>query len=170
MKNNKQLLLELLSDVDDYAQYKQIDCPAIYLLGGSACILGDYVDRATLDIDFIDLSYDASKGKLFRLFGRFDMLDFYTTTLSEDYQTRAQKLPGYNKLDFYILSPEDIIVSKLARYSAVDREDIAQLMDYSNRDLIKLLIGKVLARQNMSEKVREAFVEHSRLFAEQYNV
>ncbi len=170
MKHNKQLLEELLKDADDYAAYKQISCPAVYLLGGSGCILGDYIDRATLDIDFLDLQFDASTGKIFRLFGSFDMLDIYTTTIAEDYASRATKLTGYQQIDYYVLSREDIIVSKLARYSTTDREDIATLIQDSDSQLISHLIDQVMARDNLAQKVRQAFVKNSKLFKEQYNV
>ncbi len=170
MKQNKQLLEELLKDADDYAAYQQVNCPAVYLLGGSGCILGDYIDRATLDIDFLDLQFDASTGKIFRLFGRFDMRDIYTTTIAEDYASRATKLTGYRQIDYYVLSREDIIVSKLARYSTTDREDIAKLIQDSDRQLISRLIDQVMARNNLAKKVRQAFVKNSKLFKEQYNV
>ncbi len=170
MKRNKQLLLELLKDADDYAAYKNISCPAIYLLGGSACILGDYFERATLDIDFIDTHFDASAGKIFRLFGSFDMLDLYTTTVAEDYRERAKKLNGYQKLQFYVLSPEDIIVSKLARYSQTDCADIDLLIAQSDSALIAQLIDKVIVRNNLSERVRAAFIKNSGHFRERHNV
>ncbi len=114
---NREILLELLHDADDFATLKKIECPPLYFLGGSGCILGEYLDRATFDLDFIDINYSASAGKVFRLFDRFDMLDLYVTTVAENFEERALSLSGFDTLKFYVLSKEDIIVSKLGRYS-----------------------------------------------------
>ena len=37
----------------------------IYFLGGAACILGQYTERATRDFDFIDLNYPSGLGRVF---------------------------------------------------------------------------------------------------------
>ena len=39
---NRELLMELLKDADDYAEFKKIECPPIYLLGGSGCRITSY--------------------------------------------------------------------------------------------------------------------------------
>ena len=41
--------------IDDFAKLRKIDYPPIYLLGGSACIIAGYLDRATTDIDLLDM-------------------------------------------------------------------------------------------------------------------
>ena len=109
---NREILLELLHDADDFANFKKIKCPPIYFLGGSGCILGKYLDRATFDLDFIDINYNASAGKVFRLFDRFDMLDLYVTPVAENFEDRAIRLAGFSALEFYVLSKEDIIERK----------------------------------------------------------
>ncbi len=95
-RKGKELLRELLKDADDFATFKRIACPPIYLLGGSACILGGYLERATFDLDFIDIGYKASAGKVFRLFDRFDMLDLYVTPVAEGFEQRAALLEGFS--------------------------------------------------------------------------
>lgn len=38
---NRELLIELLQDADDFATLKKVNCLPIYFLGGSGCILGN---------------------------------------------------------------------------------------------------------------------------------
>lgn len=151
---NRDLLLELLHDAEDFARMKNIECPPVYILGGSGCILGGYLDRGTLDIDFIDLSYDASVGRVFRLFDRFDMLDLYVTPVADDFEARAVKIEGFHYLSFYALSKEDIIVSKLGRYSDKDREDIGLLIMDCDKQLLNKLIENILSKENFSNRIR----------------
>ncbi len=169
-RKGKELLRELLKDADDFATFKRIECPPIYLLGGSACILGGYLERATFDLDFIDIGYKASAGKVFRLFDRFDMLDPCVTPVAEGFEQRATLLDGFTTLRYYVLSREDIVVSKLGRYDEKDRQDIEHLMGACDRALVDKLICSVMARENFSERVKEAFARNVALFKEQHNV
>lgn len=167
---NKEVLLELLHDADDFANFKRIECPPIYFLGGSGCILGSYIERATLDVDFVDLNYEASVGKIFRLFDKFDMLDLYVTSVAEGFEDRATKLPGFAWLEFYVLSAEDIIVSKISRYSEKDKEDIEALMTYCNSDVLNQLIINVIDRVDLSQRIKAEFLVNSQSLKEQYSV
>lgn len=167
---NREILLELLHDADDFANLKSIKCPPIYFLGGSGCILGEYLDRATFDFDFIDINYNASAGKVFRLFDRFDMLDLYVTPIAEHFEDRAYRLTGFKTLEFYVLSKEDIIVSKLGRFSEKDQEDIDMLMNESDKELLSQLINNVSARENLSERIKQEFIKNSKSLRDKYNV
>jgi len=167
---NREILLELLHDADDFATLKQIKCPPIYFLGGSGCILGNYFDRATFDLDFIDINYSASAGKVFRLFDRFDMLDLYVTPVAEGFEKRAIGLDGFNTLNYFVLSKEDIIVSKLGRYSEKDQEDIETLMKESDITVLIELINNVLNREDFSERIKIEFEKNSNHLREKYNV
>ncbi len=167
---NREILLELLHDADDFATLKKIKCPPVYFLGGSGCILGEYLDRATFDLNFIDINYSASAGKVFRLFDRFDMLDLYVTTVAQNFEKRAISLSGFDTLEFYVLSKEDIIVSKLGRYSEKDREDISTLIKDSNKDLLVQLIINVVNRQVLSNRIKQEFIKNSQLLRDEYNV
>lgn len=169
-RKNKEILLELLHDADDFATLKRIKCPPIYFLGGSGCILGNYLNRATFDLDFLDIDYNAAAGKVFRLFDRFDMLDIYVTPIAEDFEKRAVKLTGFETLAFFVLSKEDIIVSKLGRYSEKDREDIDILIKHSDKKLIARLIENVKNRDDFSERVKSEFIKNSKLMRDKYNV
>ena len=51
----KDNLLEILHEMEDVTKLFKLEPFEIYIIGGSACILGEYTTRATLDIDFVDL-------------------------------------------------------------------------------------------------------------------
>ena len=165
---NRKILLEILQDMDDFARMKNIDYPPIYLLGGSGCIVAGYLDRATTDIDFLDMEYHASIGRLFKLFDRFDMLDIYLTTIPLDFKKRAIKIKDFNNI--FVLSKEDIIVSKLGRYSKKDIEDISILINDVNKEMVLELINAVKNRKDISKKVIEIFNENVIKFKERFYV
>jgi hypothetical protein len=167
---NKEILLELLHDAEDFAKLKSIKCPPIYLLGGSGCIIGEYFERATTDIDFIDMDYPASVGKVFRLFEKFDMLDLYVCPIAKEFETRAIRLKEFAYLEFYVLSREDIIVSKLSRYEEKDREDIGKLMNKADKQLVLDLIEKVKERNDFSSRVKTYFIQNVAQFKEMFYV
>lgn len=165
---NKEILMELIGDMDFFAKMKNIKYPPIYLLGGSGCIIAGYLDRATTDIDLLDMGYGASMGRLFRILDRFDMLDIYLTTIPLDFRKRVIKLEDFENI--YILSREDIILSKIGRYSEKDVEDISILLIDADKNLVHKLIEEVTLRKNISERVKEAFMINARLFKERFYV
>lgn len=167
---NKHILLEYLHDMDEFAEFKKINCPPIYLLGGSGCILGGYIDRATTDFDLIDMDYPSQTGRLFKMLERFDLLDLFVTPLAPNFDKRSIKLEGFRIIDIYVLSKEDIIVSKLSRYSEKDYEDIKVLFETSDKELVLTLISEVISRTDFSEKVKNAFIKNSSLFKETFYV
>ena len=54
----------------------------IYFIGGSGCILGGYTNRATMDVDFVDIGYSADLGRVFAMFMDYDMLEYESAVLS----------------------------------------------------------------------------------------
>lgn len=168
IEKSREILVEILKDMDDFAQMKGIEYPPIYLLGGSGCIAGGYLSRATTDFDLIDMEYDASMGRLLRILDRYDFLDLYLTTIPQDFVKRAKKIEFLHNV--FVLSIEDIVLSKIGRYSQKDIEDISILMGKADKTLLVQLTEKVLCRNNISERVREVFVKNLKLFREQFNV
>lgn len=156
MSKNREILNQLLMDMEDFANLKNIDYPPIYLLGGSGCIVSGYLTRATTDIDILDMEYDAKVGRILCILDRYDILDIYLTTIPMDFENRVTKLDGFNNI--YVLSREDIILSKLGRYSPIDIEDISELIINSDKNLIRKLIQAVENRNNISERVKEVFI------------
>lgn len=169
-EKNRDILLELLHDMEDFAQLKGIGCPAIYLLGGSGCIVGGYINRATIDIDLLDMDYSANIGRLLRLLGPVDVLDRYLTTVADGFVQRAVRLNEFKYLDILVLSKEDILVTKIGRYSEKDTEDIRKLLDFIDIKLLLELIQNVLKRKDISKKVKEAFKGNLLKFKENFHV
>jgi len=167
-RKNKEILLELFRDMEDFSEMKKIHYSPIYLLGGSGCIIAGYLDRATTDVDFLDMNYNANMGRIFRILDRFDMLDIYLTTIPLDFEERVIKLENFKNI--YVLSKEDIILSKLGRYSQKDIEDISTLLKDADKKLIVKLIELVRSRKNLGKKVREKFIENVKLFEVKFDV
>lgn len=166
----KKQLEDRISDMEKVAQLFEIEPFDIFLLGGSACILGGYTDRATRDFDFIDLNYSSKLGKIFVQLRDFDMLEYESTLVSPTYKERAIKLNKFPYLNIYILSIEDIIVSKIIRLEQKDLQDIDELVKIADKELINRIIEEVLHRNDLYESKKKQFIKQLPLFREKYYV
>jgi len=169
MSMRKQLE-ENIFDMEKVARVFEIAPFDIYFLGGSACILGGYTDRATRDFDFIDLNYSSRLGKVFVQLKDFDMLEYESTLVSPRYKERAIKLNKFKYLNIYLLSVEDIIVSKIIRLEQKDLHDIDELIKVADKGIINKVIDEVLTRNDLYESKKEQFTKRLSLFRERYNV
>ncbi len=79
------------------------------------------------------------------------MLEYESTIISPKYKERAIKLNAFKHLNVYLLSPEDIIVSKIIRLEQKDIEDIDELIDIADKELINQIIDEVLLRDDLYE-------------------
>ena len=170
MNLSKNLLLQILHDMEDFARLKGLTCSPIYILGGSGCIVGGYINRATTDFDIMDMNYPASAGRIFRILGETDYLDYYLTTVPDDFIERAVKINEFQHLDIYVLSREDIIVSKIGRYSNKDVEDIKSLLSDGIKPFVNRLIENVLKREDISSRVKGQFIKNVEAFRREFNV
>ena len=168
--NNYESMLETLKNMEKVAQVLNVPPFPIYFLGGSACVLGNYSDRVTRDFDFIDLDYSSTYGKVLRYLNDFDMLEYESTILAPSYKERAKRFEQLEYLQIFILSREDIIVSKIIRLEQKDIEDIDRLIVQSDKLLILNIIGEVLQRKDLFDSKREAFLTNLPAFKERYNV
>ena len=159
-----------LEDMNLFAKTINIEPFDLYLIGGSAAVLGGYTNRGTRDFDFIDLNYSSKLGRVFRLLGTFDFLEYESTIISPTYKRRAKKLNNYDYLNIYILAPEDLIVSKIIRLSKKDRSDIEILLKSSDVNLINQIINEVLERKDLIKSKREGFIKNLKLFKENFYV
>lgn len=166
----KKQLEDRIKNMEEVSKVFDIEPFDIYFLGGAACILGGYTERATRDFDFIDLDYSAKLGKVFVQLRDFDMLEYNSTILSPKYKERASKLHKFKYLNVYLLSIEDIIVSKIIRLEQKDIEDIDILMDKANKGLINQIIDEVLERDDLYESKKEHFTKQLPRFKERYHV
>ncbi len=168
--NNYQSIKNIIEDMEKLAQALYIPPFPIYFLGGSACILGKYNDRATRDFDFIDLNYSASYGRVFRYLSDFDMLEYESTILSPSYRERAKRLEQFKYLEVFVLAREDIIVSKIIRMEEKDIEDIGMLLKDSSKELILKIIDEVINRDDLFEIKKQAFQKNLPIFRERFDV
>lgn len=166
----KEELEDRIFDMEKVSQVFNIEPFDIYFLGGSACILGDYTERATRDFDFIDLDYPSKLGRVFVLLRDFDMLEYESTLISPRFRERAKKLDKFSYLNIYLLSVEDIIVSKIIRLAEKDLEDIDILINMANKELINEIIFEVLSRNDLYKSKKEQFERQLVQFRERYNV
>ena len=163
-------LIEVLHEMEEVTKLFKLEPFDIYIIGGSACILGEYTNRATLDIDFIDLGYPAKYGKALSLLRDYDMLEYQSTILAPSYKQRAIKLEGFNYINVYILSKEDVVVSKIIRLAEKDIEDLNKIMPKCDKDLLNKIINEIIDREDLFESKKNEFFKKLKKFKEKYNV
>ena len=149
-------LIEVLHEMEEVTKLFKLAPFDIYIIGGSACILGEYTNRATLDIDFIDLGYSAKYGKAFSLLRDYDMLEYQSTILSPTYKQRATKLDEFKYINVYILSREDVVVN--------------QIMPKCDKELLNNIIKEIIDREDLFESKKKEFEKKLKIFKEKYNV
>lgn len=168
--NIRKQLEGYILDMEKVARLFEIEPFDIYLLGDSACVLGGFIDRATRDFDFIDLGYPSRLGKVFVQLRDFDMLEYESTVVSPKYKERAIRLEKFKYLNIYMLSVEDIIVSKIIRLEQKDLQDIDELIKVADKKLINRIIDEVLNRNDLYESKKEQFTRQLPSFRERYHV
>ena len=166
----KDNLIEVLHEMEEVTKLFKLEPFDIYLIGGSACILGEYTTRATLDIDFIDLGYPAKYGKVFVLLRDYDMLEYESTLLSPTYKERAIKLKEFEYINVYILSKEDIAASKIIRLAEKDLEDLEQIIPHCDKNILNKIIEEIINREDLFESKKKEFEKKLEIFREKYNV
>ena len=166
----KDNLIEILHEMEDVAKLFKLDPFDIYIIGGGACILGEYTTRATMDIDFVDLGYPSKYGKAFALLRDYDMLEYESTLLSPTYKDRAIKLRDFKYIKVYILSKEDIAVSKIIRLAQKDLEDLNQIIPTCNKETLNYIIEEILQRNDLFQSKKDEFIKKLKIFREKYNV
>lgn len=165
--------LQLMKDIKNmeiFAETLEIEPFDIYFLGGSGCIIGRYISRETFDFDLLDIDYKSEVGKVFRVLGDFDLLALEFTTIGINYKDRAKRLEEFEYLKVFVLSREDIITSKIGRYSEKDKRDIRLLLEQSSKELVIKVIGEVLHRKDLTTKTKEKFLKNVEKFRRDYNV
>lgn len=166
----KDNLMQVIHEMEEVTKMFKLEPFDIYIIGGEACILGEYTTRATLDIDFVDLGYPAKYGKVFVLLRDYDMLEYQSTILSPNYKKRAIKLEEFQYINVYILSKEDIAISKIIRLESKDIEDLDQMIPKCDKEILNNVIEEVLNRDDLFESKRTEFEKKLKIFREKYNV
>ncbi len=163
-------LIEVLHEMEEVTKLFKLEPFDIYIIGGSACMLGEYTTRATLDVDFVDLGYPAKYGKVFVLLRDYDMLEYESTILSPTYKERAVKLKEFKYINVYILSKEDVAISKIIRLAPKDLEDLEQIVPNCNKEILNNIINEVINRKDLFESKKSEFIRKLEIFREKYNV
>lgn len=166
----KDNLLQVMHEMEEVTKLFKLEPFDIYIIGGSACILGEYTTRATLDVDFLDLKYPAKYGRVFSLLRDYDMLDYESTLLSPSYKKRAKKVEEFSYINVYILSKEDIAVSKIIRLAEKDIEDLDEIMPKCDKIVINNIIKEILDRKDLFESKKIGFKTNLNKFRERYHV
>ena len=166
----KDNLLQTLHEMEEVTKLFKLEPFDIYIIGGSACILGEYTTRATLDIDFVDLGYPSQYGKVFTQLKDYDMLEYQSTILSPKYKDRAEKLEEFKYINVYILSKEDIAISKIIRLAQKDIEDLDEIIPKCNKETLRNIIDEVLNRTDLFESKKTEFEKKLKTFKEKYHV
>ena len=163
-------LIEVLHEMEEVTKLFKLEPFDIYIIGGSACMLGEYTTRATLDVDFVDLGYPSKYGKVFVLLRDYDMLEYESTILSPAYKERAAKLKEFKYINVYILSKEDVAISKIIRLAPKDLEDLEQIIPNCNKEILNNIINEVINREDLFESKKSEFIKKLEIFREKYNV
>lgn len=166
----KDNIIEVLHEMEEVTKLFKLEPFDIYIIGGSACILGEYTTRATIDVDFIDLGYPSKYGKVFAMLRDYDMLEYESTILSPNYKERAIKLEEFQYINVYILSKEDVAVSKIIRLADKDIEDLEQIIPKCNKKTLNKIIEEILNRDDLFESKKDGFKRNLKIFREKYNV
>jgi hypothetical protein len=131
-------------------------------------LLQDILTGQLLILILIDTEYSSQVGRVLKLLDNYDFLDLYLTTIPDDFIDRTIKIPEYKNI--FVLSREDIILSKIGRFSEIDKEDINTLIKKSDKSLLNVLINKVINRDDLSARVKEKFIINLDEFREVFDV
>ena len=141
----------------------------VYIVGGGALILQNFIPRSTHDIDTINVKNHS----LISLMNKYDInvnSNAYLDCFTADYQSRAQKLDLDTRvIDFYTLSLEDLVISKIAAAREKDIEDICSrtVLESLNWNLLELLANEVKDSM-ISERQISEFNHYYKLYIEEY--
>ena len=98
------------------------------------------------------------------------MLEYESTILSPNYKERAIKLEEFEYINVYILSKEDVAISKIIRLADKDNEDLEQIIPKCNKNTLNKIINEVINRKDLFASKKEGFQKNLKLFREKYNV
>lgn len=97
----------------------------IVIVGGGALILLEVIERATHDMDALDVSPEIRE-----MLEKYDIncrVQTYINNFPYNYEDRLHRLPiDGDKIDFYTASLEDIVIAKLCSIRETDRQDIIE--------------------------------------------
>ncbi|PLS19216.1 hypothetical protein CVD28_02055 [Bacillus sp. M6-12] len=123
--NSRKEVLENLKFADQYMStvFPDMDKLSFVITGGASFLLKGFSNKFTLDIDTItEMNHD-----VLQFLESFSINNSASevTKLPKSYKERLVKLKGkFEVLDLYLLSHEDLVLSKIGRLSEDDLRDI----------------------------------------------
>lgn len=139
------------------------------IVGGGALILMGFISRATQDIDVIHFT----PAELLRLMSKYDInanVSAHLDCFPEDYYKRAKQIEiPTQKIVFYTLSLEDLVISKLNSYRDKDIKDISEprvLKDLNWNTLDQL--AQEMEESLISERLRSEFKHNYTEYVRRY--
>ena len=178
---DKEMVIENLKSFDDelFGYFNDTNNTKMkcYIVGGSAFMLWDMEGRVTRDIDVIDLQYDYLRVNrevvsraMYKHYINKDVLAYYDK-FPVGFEDRAKKLDIDSRcIDFYVLSLEDLVISKLCttRYEqdVLDIQSIAVLKNLDWNLLDKL--AKTMESSMISSQAFFEFTYHYKKYIEEY--
>lgn len=141
-------LIYRLKRLDEDANL-ELDDENVYscvIVGGGALILLGYRVKATHDIDIINHSLPHPLQKLMEKYDMSTNVLAYNDCFPDDYISRAKELNiNTTKIIFYVLSLEDLVISKLAAYRDKDLRDITSeaVLQNINWDTLEILAEEI---------------------------
>lgn len=140
--NSKKEVMENILMADDYmgAMFPHIEKLELILTGGSSFLLKGLGNKFTLDIDSIS-ELDSNVAEFLESFA-INNHAVEVTKLPSGYKERMVHFKSNCKVfDLYLLSNEDLVISKLGRCSSDDMADILNtgILDITNIDRLTQL-------------------------------
>jgi len=135
-KDELQERLELL-DTDAAALFNDGVKYHVYIAGSGALLLMGYTSRATSDIDVIDAT-----DTLCDLFDKYQMnsrIAAHVNSFLFNYPDRVKPLWSGEKINFYTVSLEDVVISKLCAGRPPDIDDLKMVAKYIDWDKLEHL-------------------------------
>ena len=157
MKTNDLFNRLLMLDEEASLRYDDEERYYCIIVGGSALMLLGYIRRATHDIDSIDCHI-----KLMPIIEKYDInmqVRAHLDCFPEDYSERIKKLNlPTKKIDYYTLSLEDLVISKLLAGRSTDMFDIgsAEIIRDLDFDILDEL-AKAITPDLLNDRVRSEF-------------
>jgi len=161
---NKQDILSRLDLLDEDTSYifsENIRFRMV-IVGGSALLLNEFIERSTYDIDVLIVSCE-----LVQLLSKYDIdnrTSIYLFNFPYNFEDRLVKLDiGGRRIDFYTVSLEDIVISKL--YSSRVKDSI----DIENELVLIHLDWELIDKIIMDENEVKASSLNDRTFSELFH-
>lgn len=164
MKTNDLESRLLLLDEEANLLYEDSEKLYCIIVGGSALMLLGYIDRATHDIDSIECHH-----KLLGLIEKYDInmqVRAHLDCFPEDYADRIKKLDlPTKKIDYYTLSLEDLVISKLLAGRSTDMfdirsDEIIRDLDFDKLDELAEAIKPDLLNDRIKSEFEFSFTEY----------